>query len=208
VRPSFLGAEPDGTVSRVADLAPAGGRMTSAQYFALIDHGGLEPDDRVELLEGVIVTVAPANPLHEAVTDKVARALIATVGNRAAVRIEKSLHVGMFSTPHPDVAVVPGSLDDYLVTRPQTAVLVVEVADSSLAQDRITKAAIYAAAGIPEYWIVDLRHHVVRVSRAPNVSAARYEQVEIARRGQRLALVAMSGASVAVDDLVPPLAAL
>ncbi len=178
--------------------------MTSAQYIALIDHGGLEPDDRVELLEGVIVTVAPANPLHEAITDKVAQALEATVGNRAAIRIEKSLHVGPFSTPHPDVAVVPGSLDDYLGVRPRTALLVVEVADGSLAQDRITKAAIYAAAGIPDYWIVDLRHDVVRVNRVPNAATASYGRIEMARRGQRLELVAMPGTSVAVDELLPP----
>jgi Uma2 family endonuclease len=178
--------------------------MTSAQYFTLIDHGGLEPDDRVELLEGVVVNVAPANPLHEAVTDMVARALMAAVGDRAAVRTEKSLHLGPFSTPHPDVAVVPGTLGDYLVARPRTALLVVEVADSSLVQDRITKAAIYAAAGIPDYWIVDLRHDVVRVSRVPDTTAARYDHVDVARRGQRLVLVAVPGASVAVDDMLPP----
>ncbi|HEV7735332.1 MAG TPA: hypothetical protein VGR62_24380 [Candidatus Binatia bacterium] len=59
----------------MADLAPAGSRMTSEHYFHLVDHGGFEPDDRVELLEGVVVTVPPANPLREAVTAKVAQAL-------------------------------------------------------------------------------------------------------------------------------------
>ncbi len=187
----------------MADFAPAGSRITSEQYFHLVDHGGFEPDDRVELLEGVVVSVPPANPLHEAVTDKVAQALKAAVGDLAAVRVEKSLHLGPYSTPHPDVAVVPGMLDDYVAARPRTALLVVEVADSSLAQDRISKAAIYAAAGIPDYWIVDLRHGVVRVSRAPDPAAARYARVDLVHRGARIALVALPGISIAVDDVLP-----
>ena len=65
------------------------------------------------------------------------------------------------------------------------------------------KAAVYAAAGIPEYWIVNLRDDVVEVSRAPEREGRRYTKTRIARRGERLELVALLGASVAVDDLLP-----
>jgi Uma2 family endonuclease len=80
---------------------------------------------------------------------------------------------------------------------------VVEVAVSSLPQDRLTNAPIYAAAGIPEYWIVNLREDHVEVHRSPDAAARRYAVVEVARRGSRLALVAFPDVSVAVDDLLP-----
>ncbi len=132
-------------------------RFTVEQFFALVDEGVLQPDDSVELLEGVIVAMAPSNPPHASATTRVANALRGAAGKRALVREEKSLILGLYSAPEPDVALVPGTEETYDDAHPRTALLVVEVADSSLAQDRITKAAMYAAAGIPEYWIVNLR---------------------------------------------------
>src|SRR5262245_11628530 len=95
------------------------------------------------------------------------------------------------------------ALVDYLDHHPSSAHLVVEVAESSLPQDRLTKAPIYAAAGIPEYWIVNLRQEHVEVHRSPETAARRYAVVEIARRGSRLALAAFPDVSPAVDDLLP-----
>jgi len=83
------------------------------------------------------------------------------------------------------------------------ALLVIEVADASLTQDRITKAAIYAAAGIPEYWLVNLRDDCVEVFRAPDPGTPSYRESTIAHRGERIALASLPDASVAVDDLLP-----
>jgi Uma2 family endonuclease len=80
---------------------------------------------------------------------------------------------------------------------------VIEVADTSLQQDRLTKAAIYAAADIPEYWIVNLRDSVVEVMRGPDRAQARYREVRTVGRGERIELVALPGASVAAADLLP-----
>jgi Uma2 family endonuclease len=80
---------------------------------------------------------------------------------------------------------------------------VIEVADSSLKQDRLSKAAIYAAAGIPEYWIVNLRDGVVEVMREPDPAQARWHDVRRVGRDARLELVALPGTSVAVADLLP-----
>jgi Uma2 family endonuclease len=80
---------------------------------------------------------------------------------------------------------------------------VVEVADSSLPQDRLTKVAIYAAAAIPEYWLVNLREGSVEVFRHPAVAARRYRDVRAARRGELLDLVSFPGVRVADDDLLP-----
>ncbi|MGH7337972.1 MAG: Uma2 family endonuclease, partial [Myxococcota bacterium] len=141
-------------------------RITVERYFDLVEAGVLSEDDRVELLEGVIVAMTPSNPPHAAAVTMVTRALFRAVGERASVRTQCALVLTPYSCPEPDVAVVPGSDRDYISTHPATALLVVEVADASLQQDRITKAAIYAAAGIPDYWIVNLRNGVVEVMRA------------------------------------------
>jgi Uma2 family endonuclease len=82
---------------------------------------------------------------------------------------------GEFSVPEPDIAVVAGCLEDYDHVHPHEALLIVEVADTSLVQDRLTKAGIYAAAAIPEYWIVDVRGQRVEVHRQPAAAERRYE---------------------------------
>ena len=178
-------------------------RYTRERYFRLVAEGVLLPDDRVELLEGVVVAMAPQGPRHEVAGDLVAEALRRAVGQRAAVRVQRSFVAGRYSVPEPDVAVVPGELRDYRRSRPTTALLVVEVSDSSLAQDRITKAAIYAAAGIPEYWIVNLRNDQVEVFRGSDPRARRYRVMRVARHGERLTLRSVRGASVAFDELLP-----
>jgi Uma2 family endonuclease len=108
------------------------------------------------------------------------------------------------SVPEPDVAVVPGRHTDYVRAHPTTALLVVEVSDSSLAQDRLTKTAIYATAGVPEYWIVNLRDDVVEVHRAPDPSTRRYAERRVVARTERIELVAVPGVSIAAGEIIPP----
>ncbi len=160
--------------------APA--RWTVEQYLRLVDEGVLGSDDKVELLEGVIVTMAPANLPHDAGVVRVTHALIRAVGDRAVVRVQLSLRTGAYSLPEPDAAVVSGRIEDYDHERPR---------------------AIYAAGGIPEYWIVNLRDDCVEVRRDPEPAARRYTSIAIARRGERIELVGLPGVSVAVDDLLP-----
>jgi len=191
------------SLALMSHAAPAEARYTSERYFALIDEGVLGPDDKVELLEGVIVAMAPEGTRHEVAIDKGAEALRLAVAGRGAVRVQHSLHIGSRSVPEPDIALVRGKHDDYVRARPKTALLVVEVSDSSLIQDRLTKAPIYAAAGIPEYWIVNLRNDTIEVCRTPDAKAARYVETLVARRGERLPLAVLSETSVAVDDLLP-----
>lgn len=178
-------------------------RHTTDEYFGLVDAGALHPDDRTELLEGVIVAVAPQNPPHAATVGLVADALRRTLASRATVRVQAPLVLGQQSVPEPDVAVVRGRHADYWQTHPKTALLVVEVAERSLPQDRLTKSRTYAAAGIPEYWIVDLRDDCVEAYCDPDVSAAAYRLCHVARRGDKLSLAAIPDAVVTVNDLLP-----
>ena len=177
--------------------------MTVERYFALVDEGLLEPDDRVELLEGVVVAMSPRNPQHDTVVSLVLRALLEAIGGRAAVRCQCSIILGRYSAPEPDVAVVAGHERDYMTAHPRSAILVVEVADTSLAQDRLTKGALYAAAGIPEYWIVNLRTDCVEVLRDPEPEAGRFRERTLLGHGERLTLVALPDVQVAADDFLP-----
>ena len=178
-------------------------RYTVDSYFTLVDTGNLSPTDRVELLDGVIVAEPPQNPRHASGITRVDGALRKAVGERAVVRVQSPFIAAPYSVPEPDVAVVPGHEADYDDRHPTMALLIVEVADTSLPQDRLSKARIYAAAGCPEYWVLNLRDDWVEVLRAPDLQAHDYAERRLAHRGDRLELVALPGAAVAVDDLLP-----
>jgi Uma2 family endonuclease len=183
--------------------APHVRRYTVDRYLALVDEGVLRPDEPVELLEGLIVAEPPQNPAHASATYRTAEALRRAVGRRALVRTQLPFIAGSHSLPEPDVAVVRGAADDYDTAHPTRAVLVVEVADASLVQDRLTKAPIYAAAGVPEYWIVNLRDDRVEVFRRVEPRNARYAETSTAGRGDRIGPAALPGATVAVSELLP-----
>jgi Uma2 family endonuclease len=178
-------------------------KMTAERYLGMVESGLIGPGERVELLEGVIVATSAQNPRHASAITRADGALRKAVAQRAVVRVQLPLITGPRSVPEPDLAVVPGSERDYDDAHPARALLVVEIADSSLLQDRLSKPAIYAAAGVPEYWLVNLRDGCVEVFRGVRRKAARYVRSTIARRGDRLELVALAEASVAVDDLLP-----
>jgi Uma2 family endonuclease len=186
----------DPTVEREYPL-----RWSVEEYFGLVHRGVLQPDDRVELLDGLIVAMSPQNPPHAAATSRVSRTLQLALGERAMVRVQMPI-VLRRSVPEPDVAVVANEPRDYADAHPRTALLVVEVADSSLPQDRLTKASLYARAEIGEYWVVNLVADRVEIYRDP--TRGTYSNVSAARPGERIELRAFSDTTIAVDDLLPP----
>jgi Uma2 family endonuclease len=185
------------------DVPASNPGFTVDRYFALVAEGVLEPDDRVELLEGVIVSMAPLTPPHASGVTRAMYALTEAAGRGAVLRTRLPLVMGRHSVPEPDVALVPGPYEDYDDAHPRSAILVVEVADSSLKQDRLTKAMIYAAAEVPEFWIVNVVHHQVEVHRDPDRRARRYRNVTVAERGDRIVPLAFPDVSIRVDDLLP-----
>lgn len=145
--------------------------LTRVLYDALVDHG-LFDGQRVELLEGEIVEVSPQKWPHSSTTTLLARhldrALVARHGDVYVVRQEKPLAATETSEPEPDIDVV----DEAALSaghHPSTAHLVVEVADSSRRVDLVHKPRIYAAARVPQYWVVDLvdRSVVLHTDPAP-----------------------------------------
>jgi Uma2 family endonuclease len=188
----------------MAHPAPADARMTRERYFKLAEEGLLAADDRVELLEGVVVAMSPQGPPHAGVIRHLTDRLVRLFGDRALVQVQLPLNLSTFSVPEPDVAVVARRESFYADAHPTTALLVIEVADRSLPQDRLTKAPIYAAAGIRQYLIINLRQRCVEVNRVPDAGARQYRETRIARRGERIALDAFPDLDLSVDELLLP----
>ena len=182
---------------------PSAGDLTVERYFALAEQGAFEPDERVELLEGVVVPMAPQSPPHSSGITSADYVLRPLVGDRGVFRIQLPLIVGSRSVPEPDLAIVEPPRHRYDFAHPTTALLVVEVSQHTLASDRIVKSRLYASAGIPEYWIVRPAEDCVEVLRAPDAAAKVYRDHAVLRRGDRIALVSFPDASVAVADLLP-----
>jgi Uma2 family endonuclease len=179
---------------------------TRQEYDRLADAGILAPDERVELLEGEIVTIPPQQGPHAASIGWAEAALRKAFGPAHWIRIQLPLIVDPDSEPEPDLAVVPGSPMEYANEHPRTALLVVEIADSTLERDRAYKSPIYARAGIPEYWIVNLLERCLEVYRDPVTPPghpASYRSSTKLSPSDRIAPLAASPASVSVSDLLP-----
>lgn len=125
-------------------------RWTRDEYERMIDAGILGPDDRVELVGGEILEMSPERSPHAAAIDLGAETLRRAFGAGFTVRTQHPLALGADSEPEPDLAVVPGTPRDYAAAHPTSALLVVEVADTSLAYHRSTKAKLYANASITD----------------------------------------------------------
>jgi Uma2 family endonuclease len=139
--------------------------LTADEVLRMVEAGILAEDRRVELLLGVLTELSPISPQHAGIKARIVRWLDAAVP-RYTVRTEDPLVVpDRTSLPQPDIAVVePG---DYLLAHPDGALLVIEVAWSSLEIDTKIKPGLYAAAGVPDYWVVDVAAKRVRAFREP-----------------------------------------
>jgi Uma2 family endonuclease len=131
-------------------------RFTVAEYDRMIRDGTLAESDRLELLDGWIVEKMPHNAPHDSAVFRLRRRLTRLLGDDWLVRVQSSVELDA-SVPEPDIAIVPGPEDRYDQTRPapKDIVLAVEVAESSLGQDRGSKLQLYARNKIPVYWIVN-----------------------------------------------------
>jgi Uma2 family endonuclease len=143
--------------------------MSIEQYHAMIANGILGPDDPVEFLEGILVQKMSINPPHRIATRCIRRALEVVVPAGWYVDEQKPITLAN-SEPEPDVAVIRGDTRDYPTGHPGAGdvLLIVEAADASLVRDRILKKRIYAAAGIPFYWLLDLVNHKLEVYSEPS----------------------------------------
>ncbi len=191
----------DGEVRATTDGRPR--RRWSYDEVVRMVHGGvLDEDERLELIDGEIVCMTPIGHRHEYVVDLLTEFLAFRVRERGVLRVQGSVLFDWLVAPQPDLVVFRMEEDRYRSREAGAwdALLVVEVADSSLARD-LEKAALYASARIPEYWIVELRRYVVRVLRQPVGDG--YAHAREFGHGEVFASETLGG-EVAVEDVLGP----
>jgi Uma2 family endonuclease len=188
-------------VSR-SSAAPAIHRFTRDEYYRMAE-AGLFRDERVELLDGEIITMSPQNTFHASTVYRLIHLLERLIGTTTCVRGQLPIVLNDRSEPEPDVAVCTPDPYDYSRAHPgaDQVLLVIEVADASLTYDRTRKAWAYAASGIPEYWIVNLIDRQVEVFTDPDPAAQSYQQQRYALAGDVLSLP--GGGVVTVAAILP-----
>jgi hypothetical protein len=160
------------------ETAPARRRFTRKEYYRMAEVGILKPTERVELIRGEIIEMSPIGPRHSAFVDNLTQLLITRLAGRARVSVQNPLVLSDDTEPEPDLKVLRHRATVPYKEREAYAedvVLLVEVAETSLAYDRSTKLRLYAEAGIPEYWVVDCVAESIEVYRSPGAHG--YEQV-------------------------------
>jgi Uma2 family endonuclease len=176
-------------------------RLSVAEYHRMVDAGVFAEGERVELLAGVLVAMSPQSRLHALLIQRLTSLLVRGVGEHLAVRVQLPLTLSKDSEPEPDFAVVPAEETGSGENHPGHALLVVEVAVGSARVDRQVKSALYAAAGIAEYWLVDARARSVEVLRQPDVATRRYRTLTTSSGDEAFAPAAAPGLELTADLL-------
>jgi len=167
----------------------------------MVETDVFQPEVRLELLDGEIVEMSPQKSSHATAVDLIEEALRSGFGTGFYIRGQKPLILDDDSEPEPDVAVVKGNIRDYADHHPSSAVLIVEVADTTLAYDRRNKAAAYARNAIPEYWILNLRDRCLEVHRRPSHGA--YAEHSLLTVGETVSPLAVPALRIEIVALLP-----
>ncbi len=177
-------------------------RFNADEYHRMAEAGIFDEDSRVELLDGEIVVTPPIGSGHADSVDRWTDRFVLRFRDVARVRVQNPIRIAPQVEPEPDLALVRLPVGSYAEGHPSSddVLLVVEIADSSLADDRRPKLPIYARAGIAEVWLVDLRGEVVYVHREPSPDG--YRVVQTFRRGDKLAPLAFPSREMDVSDLL------
>jgi Uma2 family endonuclease len=185
-------------------------RLFSASEYWKMAELGFFNRERVELIGGRIVGMSPQSNWHALGIARIREALEQAFGPAFWVRTQNSLDLTPHSVPDPDVAVVPGAPAQYLGQRqnPKSALLIVEVSETTLADDRTEKASLYAASGILDYWILNLVDAVLEIRRDPQPDSSqtfgfRYASLQTLQRSDFACPLAAPTSSISVDALLP-----
>ena len=182
--------------------APTLHQFTVEEYHRLGEIGILAPDARVELIDGAIHDMSPIGPFHSGIVNRLIRIFSPQAKGRWIISAQNPVGLDRRSEPQPDVVLLKPAPDDFVSHHPvpDDVLLVVEVSDSSLEFDRNKKLPIYARAGIPEIWIVNLQELIVEVYREPHFTG--YEKKAILRAGDKAVPSAFPDMVVEVAELL------
>ncbi len=176
-------------------------RWTRVEYDRLATAGCFDPEARLQLIQGEIVEMSPQSAAHATAIRRMTKVLETAFREGHDIRVQLPIALSDDSEPEPDVAVVVGALEDYETQHPSTAVLIGEVADSTLRFDQTRKSVMYAAAGIPEYWVLNLVDRTLDIYRGPQASG--YATLQRLGPEDFVSPLAAPRARLRVADLVP-----
>ncbi len=184
-----------------AEVGPRIRPITVAEYKAMGEAGIFEPGERVELIDGLLIVPPPMGDAHWHAVAQMQHRIALALGERALVTSQLPAIVSDVSEPEPDVMLVRVRDGFYGTGVPHApdVLAVVEVSDSSLCFDRREKLGMYARAGIPEYWIVNVRAKQIEVYREPDAGRG---SKRIAKKGDTVAFAAFPDAVFTVDELL------
>lgn len=188
-------------------FAPSG-PMTRDEFYRLTELGYFN-GKRVELIGGEITEMAAQSNWHAVVIKAAEKALEAAFGPNYWVRVQNTLDLSPLSVPDPDLAVIEGGYETHLHRdNPRTAVLIVEVSETTLDDDRGRKSGLYAAAGIEDYWIINIPQRQLEIRRTPAPDATEpfgfgYATETVSVVGDVVSPLALPTARIAVADLIP-----
>ena len=159
--------------------------FTVSDYYKMAETGIIKPDDRVELLNGEIITMSPINSFHAYYVDTLTDLLYDKIDRtKFKIRVQNPISLEAESEPQPDIVVAKKTKDNYFSRHPnaEEISLIIEVADSSLNIDRTIKAPLFASIGIPEYWIINIADKQIEVFR--NANDGEYQEQLVFKEGK------------------------
>ncbi|MFN8526203.1 MAG: Uma2 family endonuclease [Chloroflexota bacterium] len=186
-------------------VVPAPRRFSVDEYYRMAEVGILGDDDRVELIEGEIVEMAPVGPAHAGDVDGLTELFVTRLRGRAIVRVQGPIRLDQHSEPQPDLAILRRPAEQPSGFRashpsPSDVLLLIEVSDTSLVFDLGTKASLYARSGVVELWVVNLKEESLVVHRKPTDHG--YSDVTVLRSGDRVAPIALPDLTIDVAELL------
>ncbi len=178
-------------------------RFTVAEYHQMAEAGILGEDDRVELIDGEIVEMTPIGHRHILCVNRINRHFVRSFDDVAMVSVQNPVRIGRRSEPQPDLALLrpESDLRNVVQVTERDVFLLAEVAHTSADPDRRVKVPLYARAGVPEVWLVDLPQDTITAYRDPTPSG--YRTARVFRRGEQIAPNAFPDRALAVADLLP-----
>ena len=180
------------------------GKITVDEYYEMARVGLIDPDARVELIEGEIVAMAPIGNPHGYVVDVLADRLFAVVHGRAHVRVQGALRLSDRTELQPDLSLLKLPSEKYRQKQASAsdALLVIEVSDTTLHKDLRVKIPLYARHGVPEVWIIDLEKKCVRFYRS--LVDGQYQEVSVTSQPQTAPIPGLADAKMDLAKLVTP----
>jgi len=174
--------------------------FTVEEYYKMGEIGILNSDDRFELIHGQIIKMSPVKSLHSSITDDLFGMLYSILNKKVIVKSQNPIRLSNLSEPQPDLTIAHYKKHKYRQKHPQSKDIywLIEVSDSTLQKDKTIKKELYAKAGIPEYWIVNIPEKCIAVYR--NLEEEQYQEVIIFNKGEKVTFEKL-GFTLSVDDI-------